>query len=205
MSSPVTVDGLVLSPTLLRPARGPVCRLEVCGGGCCVGGIWVDVLHIQRILGHASAIAAYLPSDRRDADSWFTDEVMAHSDFASGLGTPTATGLRPDGSGRQGCVFLCADNTCALQHVSVDLGLGWPGLKPRDCATFPLLVSEGRAAWDRSVRHVAGEADCKPPTAPAGQPFFSVFRAEAELALGARGVARLEAWSRRRQRSTRPR
>ena len=168
--------------------------MDICGGGCCGGGIWVDVLQVQRILAHTDAIAALLAPERRDPDDWFSDEVMDHADFPSGVGTATAVGPRPDGSGRQGCMFLLDDNCCALQRVSEANDLGWPGLKPVDCATFPILRYEGAVIWDRrTAEAIPGEADCKRPASELGPPLFQVFVAEAELAIGKRGVARLQA------------
>lgn len=199
MPRPIVVDGLRLSRSLTEPSRGAVCRLEICGGGCCGGGIWLDVLHVQRILAHTDAIAALLAPARRDPDGWFSDEVMDHADFPSGVGTATAIGPRPDGSGRDGCVFLVADNCCALQRVSEAEGLGWPGLKPFDCATFPILRSEGAVLWDhRTAEAIPGEADCKRPAAGRGPSLASVFVAEAQLALGGRGVERMAQLERRR-------
>ncbi len=194
MPRAIVVDELRLSRSLTEPARGAVCRLEICGGGCCGGGIWVDVLQVQRILAHGDAIAALLAAERRDPDAWFSDEVMDHRDFPSGVGTATAVGPRPDGSGREGCVFLLADNCCALQRVSEAQGMAWPGLKPFDCATFPILRSEGAVLWDRrTAEAIPGDADCKRPASGDGPPLISVFVAEAELAIGRRGIERLQA------------
>lgn len=204
MPKPIRHKALTLSRTLMRPASNHACRLEICHGACCVGGIWTDVAQIQVILAHASDIAPLLASDRRDTDGWFTAEVMEHADFPSGIGSPTATGPRPDGSGRTGCVFLLVDNTCALQRTSDRLGLGWPGLKPWDCATFPVLRSEGRVAWDRSVRQIPEPADCRPRTRQTSStaPFYRTFRTEVELTIGSEGYARLEALAARRTHRT---
>ena len=133
MPRPIVIDGQVLSRSLVEPSRGAVCRLDICGGGCCGGGIWVDVLQVQRILAHTDAIAALLAPERRDPDDWFSDEVMDHADFPSGVGTATAVGPRPDGSGRQGCTFLLDDNCCALQRVSEANDLGYECLLLEDC------------------------------------------------------------------------
>lgn len=196
MPRPIVVDDMKLSRTLLAPARGATCRLDVCGGGCCGGGIWVDILHVQAILAAESDIAPLLGPERRDPDGWFSDETMDHADFASGVGTATRVLPRPDGSGRHGCTFLMPDNCCALQRASEIRGMAWPGLKPIDCATFPILRSEGHVVWDRqTARAIPGPADCQPPrdADAGGQPMFEVFATEAQLAIGARGVERLRA------------
>lgn len=186
MSRLVPLGALRLSPTLTRPARPHTCRLEDCRGACCAGGIWVDVLAVQRILDHAAVVAPLLAPDRRDPDRWFTEEVMEHQDFPSGVGAATAVGPRPDGSGRLGCVLLLPDQRCALQLASEAAGLAWPGLKPFDCATFPVLRSEGVVGRDRSVFGIPAVAACHPPRAdsPDTAPFFEVWSAELRLAAG---------------------
>lgn len=209
---PLEFDGLRLNPNLLRPARAAPCQLDVCGGACCVGGIWLDVLQVQKILDAEALVAAWLPPERRDPDGWFSDEVVEHADFPSGVGTATAVLPRLDGSGRQACVFALADHRCALECAGMQAGMPWPGLKPFDCATYPVLRSEGELRRDtESARH---GADCQGPRAapgtraPAGPPqppFFRVFRREVELAIGARGYAVLEeAWKRRTARKRGP-
>ena len=183
-----------LHPSLLLPARGTPCTLDQCGAACCVGGIWLDVLHVQTILDHSAQVAAILPEHRRDPDHWFTDEVVAHADFPSGVGTATQVGPRPDGSGRQGCVFVLADHRCALQVAGDQLALPWPGLKPFDCATYPVLLSEGALRWDQASAKRHHGVDCQHPPALADRPlFFRVFRREVELAIGRAGYAALEA------------
>jgi len=167
-----------------------------CRAACCAGGIWLCVGHVQRVLDASVDVAAWLDADRRDPAGWFTDEVVAHPDFPSGLGTATGVLPRPDGSGRPGCVFVRADHRCALQCAGEALGLAWPGLKPFDCATYPVLRSEGSLRWDRSTGRKA--VDCQSgPAAADLPPFYSVFRREIELAIGVDGYRRI-ADSRRR-------
>ncbi len=182
-----------ISRTLIAPSSGYNCRLEVCGGACCGGGIWTDADQAQAILQHAPAIARHLPGERQDPKRWFSGEAMDHPDFASGLGLATAVLPRLDGSDRRACIFALADHTCAVERASVDLGLAWPGLKPFDCATFPVLRSEGGVAWDRTTEAIPTQADCQRPlpTQP-GPPFHTVFRREIELAIGRQGLEFVE-------------
>lgn len=178
-----------ISRSLLAPSSGFNCRLEVCGGACCGGGIWTDSEQVHDIVKNAPKIAPYLPAERRDPRQWFSGEAMEHPDFASGLGLATAVLPRLDGSDRQACVFALADHTCAIERASGDLGLAWPGLKPFDCATFPVLRSEGGVAWDRTTEYIPAKADCQRPLASTpGTPFHSVFRREIELAIGRQGL-----------------
>lgn len=191
------VAGVWMHPSLWLPARGTPCELHQCGAACCVGGIWLDVGHVQRILDHADAVAAQLDADRRNPDGWFSDEVVAHPDFPSGVGTATSVSDRPGQPGRPGCVFVRADHKCALQVASEALQMPWPGLKPFDCATFPVLLSEGSLRWDRQSAARAHGADCqqpgpRAPPLPGQPPFFRVFRREIELAIGKEGWTALD-------------
>ncbi len=205
---PMIFRGLTLNPNLLKPARGAPCQLDECGGACCVGGIWLDVLHVEKILDHSELIKPWLPTERQDSDGWFSDEVVEHADFASGVGTATAIGPRLDGSGRVACVFALADHSCALENASRQAGMPWPGLKPFDCATYPVLRSEGELR--RDTESARRGADCQGPkgrkgeeaaTTPDQPAFFQVFRREIELSIGAQGYALLQStWERRQRR-----
>ena len=208
---PLHFDGLLLNPNLLKPARGEPCQLDVCGGACCVGGIWLDVRQVEIILDNEELLKPWLPADRQDSDGWFSDEVVAHPDFPSGVATATAIAPRLDGSGRVACIFALADHTCALENASRQAGMAWPGLKPFDCATYPVLRSEGELR--RDTESARRGADCQGPkrapaeaTVPDGpqRPFFQVFRREVELSIGVAGYAVLEqAWQSQQQRRTR--
>lgn len=175
-----------------KPCFGGAEQLAHCGAACCVGGIWLDVLHAQRILAAHELIAALLPAERRDPAGWFSDEVVEHSDFPSGVGTATAVLERLDGSGRQGCVFVLADHRCALQVAGMAAGLPWPGLKPFDCATYPVLLSEGELLWDRESAEAEHGVDCQlggQVTAQDAKRFCDVFAAEVAYAVGEAGLA----------------
>ena len=205
---PMEFEGLVLNANLLKPARAAPCQLDECGGACCVGGIWLDVLHVQKILDAEALVAPWLPAERRNPDLWFSDEVVEHPDFPSGVGTATAVLPRLDGSGREACVFALADHRCALECAGMQAGMAWPGLKPFDCATYPVLRSEGELR--RDTESARRGADCQGPRPKPGTPkaqapeqpaFFQVFRREVELSIGARGYAVLQSeWQRREER-----
>lgn len=185
-----------LDRSLWRPARGERCVLTECRGACCVDGIWVDVGHVQRILAHADAIAPHLSDEYRgDPDRWFGDDTWEHNDFPSGIGIPTATGPRPGDPARNGCVFLRTDHGCGLQVASEALGLGWPGLKPFDCATYPILRSEGELVFDEKSPDGPEGADCQRALEPGSNPVprYEVFRLEVELAIGRAGYAQVVA------------
>ncbi len=179
----MATDGPRLDKNLWRTARGERCALATCRGACCVNGIWVDLAHVQRILNAAAAIRPFMAAQyAADEDRWFGDETLETADFASGIGLPTAVAPRADGSGRQGCVFVRADHKCALQLASEAAGLPWPGLKPFDCATYPILRSDGVVQVDdESARHHPG-ADCQ-QGGPTQRTMHEVFAEEIALCL----------------------
>jgi hypothetical protein len=200
MSSPsLTIQGLTVADNCFETARGERCILEECRGACCQNGIWVDVAHVQRILAEAPRIQPFLSPEYRDQiDNWFGEEVMEHADFPSGIGIPTAVGPRPGDPSRDGCVFLRDDHKCGLQVASLALGLGYPGLKPFDCASFPVLRSEGELLMDDQSPGQLGGADCQRPSRAPLQPRYVVFREEVELSIGRAGWDLLDAEARRR-------
>jgi hypothetical protein len=171
--------------TLFSRSRGPRCTLSVCKGACCRNGAWVDSLHVDKILGSAKKIREFLPPERHDALQWF-DEEREDSDMPSGVATGTATVSDPEDASREMCVFLRpGDYFCALQLASEAQGLAYPGLKPMDCALYPLLRSEGELGLDLwSPEELAG-ADCQQEGSTA--PIAGVFADELRLALGEEG------------------
>lgn len=179
----MTSPAAKLHKSLWRTARGERCELQVCGGACCVNGIWVDLGHVQRILDAADQVRPFMaPEYAGDEDRWFGDETLETIDFPSGLGLPTAVAPRADASGRQGCVFVRADHKCALQMASVAMNLASPGLKPLDCATYPILRSDGVIQVDdESARHHPG-ADCQ-QGGPTQRQMREVFAEEVALCL----------------------
>ncbi len=170
-------------PSLWRTARGERCTLDGCRGACCVNGIWVDLRHVQRILDNATQVRPFMATAYADdEDRWFGDETLETADFPSGIGLPTAVAPRADGSGRQGCVFVRADHKCSLQMASEAQGLPFPGLKPFDCATYPILRSDGAIQVDyESARHHPG-ADCQ-QGGPTQRRMRDVFAEEIALCL----------------------
>jgi hypothetical protein len=185
-----TVDGLRIHPNVLGLSRGERCALGECRAACCANGVWVDAAHVERVRAHAADVARHLPPDRRDPAVWFEDEVMDCEDFPSGHGHPTATVIDPDDPDRDVCVFLRPDRLCALQVASGALGLPHPGLKPFDCATYPVLRSEGELLLDLWSPDELDGADCQRATAEP-RPVLEVFREELELVLGEDGYRRL--------------
>lgn len=179
----LTIGDLVIDPGLLGLSRGERCRLEECKGGCCRNGVWVDAAHRDLVLSRAAEVRPHLPPERQDPGSWFDDEEMVHSDFASGRGVPTAVFPDPFDSTLDTCVFRRPDGLCALQRAA-------PELKPFDCYTYPILRSEGEVTLDRWSPDELEGADCQRACTPP-RPLLEVFAEELVLALGRDGYTRL--------------
>ncbi len=181
--APLVIDGLRIHPSILGPTRGGRCRIDTCRGLCCRNGIWLDAGLQARILSRASEVAAQLPSDRGDPSTWFEDEVMTHADFPSGRGVSTAVVIDPEDDAEDNCVFMRPDDRkCALQVVD-------PTLKPFDCATYPVLRSEGEVMMDSESPRESGH-DCQRET-DSPERVLHVFAPELRRALGDAGYARL--------------
>lgn len=184
-------DALQVSDNLLEPALGEHCGPGECQAACCVGGIWVDLLEVQRILDHAEALRPFMaPQYAGNEDLWFEDEDHEHADFPSGVAVPTRTVPRPADPEQDGCIFLRADHLCALHVASDALGLGWPGLKPFECATYPIRRSEGVVGYDEETAVAHPHADCQ-RHGTGTRPRFQVFKTEIELAIGQKAWATL--------------
>lgn len=181
-----------VSENLLRPGRGGRCQPGACKAACCVGGIWVDLLEVQRILDHAPALRPFLPPEHAaDEDRWFADRDHHHPDFPSGIALETAIVPRAADPQTPGCIFLRADSLCALHVASTELGLGWPGLKPFECATYPIRRAEGVVAYDEETTAAYPHADCQQGDGRVRAPRYRLFRTELELAIGRAGWRRL--------------
>ncbi len=193
---PLIVAGLQINANMFGAARGPRCEPSQCRAACCANGIWLDEQLADRIRLHADTVAALLPPDRDDPDAWFeTDEEMLSDDFPSGRGIPTAVVDDPDDPDGHTCVFLRpGDRLCALHMANEPLGLAYPGLKPFDCATYPVLRSDGELLMDEESPDQLDGADCQHATGGPRLRLIDVFRGEVTLCVGEDGW---EALSRR--------
>lgn len=181
------IAGLKVDPALLGPARGERCVAAECRSACCRNGIWMSREHADRIRAHAGDVAPLLPEDRRSSELWFDPDEGEDPDFPGGVAVGSATLDDPDDPDATVCAFLRPDRLCALQVASTALGLPGTGLKPRDCALYPVLVSQGEVVLDRWSPGELGGADCQRACAGAPPPVYQVFREELELALGREG------------------
>jgi hypothetical protein len=175
------INGIRIDPSVLRKDAVYRCATVSCVADCCSGGVWLKDEEVPRIRERAEAVKACLPPDRHDESKWFEpgDE---------GTGTATVDDpIRPDDTC---CVFLQSDRKCALQVVSQKYDLGWPGLKPFYCATYPLYIEDGVMMMDDETPIDPEFAMCR-RCAPEQRAMFEVHRDEAILILGKDGYREL--------------
>ena len=187
--SSLIINGLRIDPSVLRSAPLQRCAVVECQAACCSGGVWLDAGHMPRILEWAGVIKQALPPDRRDESQWFS-EIEDDPDFASGRCTGTNTVDDPQRPGKTCCVFLRPDRKCALQVVSHQHGLGWPGLKPFYCAIYPLVVSGKTLTLDEETALDFEGGGCQQPCAES-RPIYQIYRDETVLLLGEEGYQQL--------------
>jgi hypothetical protein len=177
----MVVNGIRIDPNVLRKEAVRRCSDVKCVAACCSDGVSLLEGEAPRILAWAAAIKACLPAERHDESKWFEQGKNE-------LGTNSVDDpLRPSDTC---CVFLQTDRKCALQVVSQANNLGWPGIKPYYCATYPLYTEDNTLLMDNiTQRNVTGSMcrESKPPK----QEVYKLFREEAILVLGEDGYREL--------------
>lgn len=186
----LTIRGIEIHASLLGRASGPRCDLSSCQASCCRNGVFMDSEHADRVMKYQRQIAALLPEERRDPLTWFDAEID-DPDFPSGSAVGAVALPDRVDPARTSCVFLLDSRRCALQVLSGELGLGYPGLKPLDCALYPILLSRGALQFDRWSPAELEGADCQRPATGEAPRVVEVFEGELRLALGDEGYQQL--------------
>ena len=179
----IRVDKSVFRKVALRPC-GPDCLAD-----CCSGGVWMTDDEPPRIMKWAKAIKRHLPKDRHDETQWFV--TRKSKDTPSGIETGTNTVEDPAREDETCCIFLRSDRKCALQAVSRDRKLGWPGIKPFYCSIYPLYLENDVFSIDETTELDEETALCL-HGADEKRPMFEIYRDEAILILGKKGYAELK-------------
>ncbi len=182
----VTVKGIRINPDVLRKDAVQPCAIRQCLAACCSTGVWLKAEEAPRILEWGGAVKACLPPDRQNESKWFL-EGKPDENQSPELGTSTVED--PISPGRKCCVFLQPDHKCALQVVSEQNHLGWPGLKPYFCAIYPLFYEKGVISMDDRLPDFEG-ATCQ-RLAKGLRAIYELYRDEATLILGEEGYREL--------------
>jgi hypothetical protein len=159
-----------IDPRLFRSEPMRRCGFPKCKAACCLYGVWVDVVERERILSHADQVAAFLPPEFSDPQSWF--EVTLESDSNTPTGEVIHTTVLGDGA-----------------HYAGD---PW-SLKPFYCILHPLdLDDEGRITLDETTLLVEETASCLVSSA-VRIPLLETFEPELRYFLGDEEYDRIKA------------
>lgn len=185
----LVIQGIRIDQSILRKKKIERCLLSECNAACCAGGVWLNPDEMPRILEWVEIIKKHLPSDRQDESKWFhKGKRDKNSPTGYEMGTTTAYDpLLPDNTC---CVFLKSDRKCALQVISRENGLGWPGVKPFYCALYPLYLEDNILSVDEDTPHHLEGGTCSRPAAKATA-IYKIYSEEATLVLGEDGYREL--------------
>lgn len=181
------INGIRIDESVFRKEAVHPCGID-CIADCCSGGVWMTDDEPPRIMEWADEIKSRLPLDRHDESKWF---VTREAETETGIETGTTTvddPMRPD---ETCCIFLQLDRKCALQVLSRENNLGWPGIKPFYCAIYPLYLEDGVFSIDEETELDEETAKCL-CSAPEARPMFELYRDEAILILGEEGYRELQ-------------
>lgn len=184
----LVINGFTIEPNMLEPVALQRCDLAECLGACCGGGVWLNESEAPRIIQYKDEIKKHLPVDRHDESKWISDPEP-DPDMPSGWIVGTNTVDDPQRAGMTCCVFLTEQRLCALQIVSRELNLGWPGIKPYYCALYPLWTDGDNLTKDDET-HEWLNAGCERP-ATTQHARYQIFREESILVLGEEGYHEL--------------
>lgn len=180
-SDPLIINGIRISPEILKKDVIRRCADSRCGAICCSGGVWLCEGEPSRILAWTDAIKERIPVERHDLSLWFEEE-----DGEQGTNSVND----PDRPGQTCCVFLQPDKKCALQVISIENNLGWPGIKPFHCSTYPLVIEDGVLMIDDETPLLYKGGLCR-ETSTDGLAPYELFQNEAILLLGQDGYREL--------------
>ncbi|MEN8241433.1 MAG: hypothetical protein ABFS17_05895 [Chloroflexota bacterium] len=127
-----------INPRLRQTAQVQRCDWPACGAACCVYGTWVDKVLMDNVLEHAKLIIPFLPADHQDPDTWFDGQAEDDQAALSGRVHHTTVIPSPEHYGGTACIFLRADQKCALQAAAEANQLHRWNFKPFYCILHPL-------------------------------------------------------------------
>ncbi len=125
------------------------CKLRDCHAACCIYGVWVDKLEVEKILQNAAIISPEMPEKWRNIVDWFDGPEDIDERVPSGKVIHTCVVDIKKRYGGSCCVFLRSDHKCALQTAAIKAGKHPWFFKPYYCILHPLDLDEkGRITVD---------------------------------------------------------
>lgn len=180
-----------LNPRLFDRESLRRCRLEECGGACCLHGAWVDSVEARQILADRTNILPYLDPGSPEPKDWFEARQEPDEHALAGQVWHTRLLANEHHYGGTSCVFLQQDAKCALQEAAVAAARHPWFWKPFFCILHPLDLDElGRITLDETKALLAEPAGC---VRPAGEPtpLVITFAPELRYLLGEKEYSRL--------------
>lgn len=166
--------------------REPICRccLNECRAACCLYGVWVDILEVQKIIEHADLIRPFMREGYNDPDTWFDDQEDEDEFLPGGRVRHTTVLDDKHHYGETSCIFLRPDFKCALQVAADANHLQAWTFKPFYCVLHPLdLDDEGRITLDETRLLLEEHGSCLRPDKIV-HPLAEVFEPELAYLLG---------------------
>jgi hypothetical protein len=150
-----------VNPRLLKSEPLIRCRLGDCHAACCQHGTWIDMGEADKIHANARLVIPFMPAGFREADTWFEKSSEADPFSESGKVIHSTLNTLTGRYRTTACVFLRADDLCALQVAAIRNGFPEWELKPFYCILHPLdLDEEGRITLEPLEAILAEEASC---------------------------------------------
>ncbi|MBN2043816.1 MAG: DUF3109 family protein [Anaerolineales bacterium] len=138
-----------LHPRLNQAEKIKRCDWPECHAACCIYGAWVDKLHAEDILNHASEIGPLMEEEHQSPSSWFDGQEEPDDHALSGRVVHTTIIPNPYHLGGTSCIFLRKDFKCALQAAAEAVDEHPWRFKPFYCILHPLDIDEqGRITLD---------------------------------------------------------
>jgi hypothetical protein len=173
-----------IHPRLFKSEYLQRCCLDDCKAACCLHGVWLDVREATDILEHASLIAVNMKDAFSDVSDWFMGNVEKDEHSISGKVIHSRVVEDPQHYGGTACVFLCADNKCALQVAGKRANLHPWRFKPFYCILQPLdFDRRGRITLDKTSVLLKEKGSCL-RISQSRTPLLEIFEAELRYLLG---------------------
>ncbi|HEX7556930.1 MAG TPA: DUF3109 family protein [Leptolinea sp.] len=138
-----------INPRMQQSEPMTRCKLHECQAACCIYGVWIDQLEAEKIIQFAEIIRPEMPESWQNPKYWFDEREEADERAVSGIVVHSRVIESARHYGASACIFLKADNKCALQTAARKAGMHPWSLKPFYCILHPLDLDEkGRITLD---------------------------------------------------------
>jgi hypothetical protein len=161
----IPMSSMEINPRMLESEHMIRCKLHECRAACCIYGVWVDEMEVQKIKDNSAIILPEMPIEWRNPVNWFDDREDIDEHLPSGRVIHSRVVDQLKHYGGSACVFLRPDHKCALQTAAHKAGRHSWDLKPFYCILHPLDLDEkGRITLDDSGLLLDEPGSCLRPS-----------------------------------------